>query len=273
MKMTMKKISIFLFLLLSVLFDGYTQIKSVEAASIYMTTVDPDSSAAFYAKLGFAKIGSNEFPSPWVQVTDGSLLITLRKDTSPFIGVTYYIKNLKQAVDALEKDSIVFVKKPLPGDPIQRYYLKTPEGFNIVLSGNPGGFKKPTGPTLLDFKPADFNNAGKYPNKQCGVFGEFAHPVSDLKQSMAFWKKLGFTVKSVTQNPYPFAILSDGWMIIGLHQTDHFHTPAITYFGLETAKRIAELKTNGLKDFKEVAGKNNVDLKTWEGQHFFLFNL
>ncbi len=73
--------------------------------------------------------------------------------------------------------------------------------------------------------------------------------------------------------PYPHAILTDGLMIIGLHQTKHFDYPAVTYFGLNTDKRIQQLKSQGLQSFNEVAGKNNVALKTWEGQHFFIFSL
>ena len=75
------------------------------------------------------------------------------------------------------------------------------------------------------------------------------------------------------KEPYPHAILSDGKMIIGLHQTTHFSYPAITYFGINTEKRIQQLKEQGLKSFSEVAGKNNQSLTTWEGQHFFMFSL
>jgi hypothetical protein len=34
--------------------------------------------------------------------------------------------------------------------------------------------------------------------------------------------------------PYPWAILSDGLMLIGLHQTKNFSYPAVTYFGLNS---------------------------------------
>ena len=122
-------------------------------------------------------------------------------------------------------------------------------------------------------KPADFNTPDKYPNQQCGAFGEFAHPVTDINISLAFWKKLGFKTNAVMKAPYPHAILSDGLMIIGLHQTKHFDYPVITYFGINTAKRIQELKDKGLQYFSEMSGKNNVVLKTWEGQHFFIFSM
>ena len=118
-----------------------------------------------------------------------------------------------------------------------------------------------------------FQFAEKYPNKKCGVFGEFCHPVADLDKSISFWQKIGFTLKGKMDAPYPHAIMSDGLMIIGLHQTQNFNYPVVTYFGVNTAQRIEELKQQGLRNFNEVMGKNNQSLTTFEGQHFFLFNM
>lgn len=266
---------VFLFAVAVLLFSaaGLAQSKLGDVACVYITTSNLDSSVAVYEKLGFPKIASNDFPAPWAQVSDGSLLIMLRKDTTPYIGLTYYADDVDKVVEQLEKEGIVFAIKPKPGDQIKRYYIKTPDGFNIVISNNLGGFQQPKGITLLTMKPADYNASGKYPNKQCGAFGEFAQPVSDINVSVAFWKKLGFKSCAEMKQPYPHAILSDGLMIIGLHQTDHFNYPAVTYFGLNTAKRVQQLKENGLQNFSEMQGKNNVVLKTWEGQHFFIFSL
>lgn len=258
---------------LSMWMPGFSQSKLGEVACVYVTTPDLDSSVAVYEKLGFSKIGSNTFPVPWAQVSDGSLLIMMRKDPAPYIGLTYYVSDIEKTVAQLEKDSIVFVEKPKEGDPIKRYYIKTNDGFNVMLASNVGGFSQPTGPTLLTMKPEDFMSADKYPNKQCGAFGEFCFPVTDLNKSIAYWKKLGFTVKSKMDMPYPHAILTDGLMLVGLHQTKHFDYPAISYFGLSTAKKVQQLKDNGLKNFTEMQGPANVALKTWEGQHFFIFSM
>lgn len=250
-----------------------SQSKLGDVACVYVTTPDLDSSMYVYEKLGFQKIASNAFPVPWCQASDGSLLIMMRKDTNLYIGLTYYAADVEKLVEQLERDGIVFSQKPKDGDVVKRYYIKSPDGFNIVLSNNLGGFEQQKGPTMLDMKPEDFKSADKYPNKQCGAFGEFCHPVIDLNTSIAFWKKLGFSVKSRMSTPYPYAILSDGLMIIGLHQTKDFNYPAVTYFGLNTDKRVQRLKALGLQNFSEMMGKNNVILKTWEGQHFFLFSL
>jgi len=264
-----------LLLLLFVLFisNSKAQSKLGEVACVYITTPDLDSSVAFYEKFGFSKIASNTFPVPWAQVSDGSLLIMMRKDPKPYIGLTYYVKDLDATVAQLEKDGIVFDQKPKAGDPIKRYYIKTPDGFNIMLAPNIGGFTQPTGTTMINMKQADFGSADKYPNKLCGVFGEFCHPVADVNQAIAFWKKLGFTSKYVEQQPYPHAIVSDGLMIIGLHQTKHFDYPAITYFGVNTVARVKQITDKGLAKPSEMQGGANVMFKTFEGQHLFIFSM
>ena len=264
-----------LLLIIFVLFtlQSKSQSKLGEVACVYVTTPNLDSSVAFYEKFGFDKIGSNTFPVPWAQVSDGSLLIMMRKDPIPYIGLTYYVNVLETTVDQLEKEGIVFSQKPKAGDPIKRYYIKTPDGFNIMLAPNIGGFSQPTGTTMLNMKQSDFAVADKYPNKLCGVFGEFCQPVINLDQSIAFWKKLGFTVKANEKQPYPHAILTDGLMLIGLHQTVHFTSPAITYFGVNTAARVKQLTDKGLPKPTEIQGKGNVMFQTFEGQHLFIFSL
>ena len=62
-------------------------------------------------------------------------------------------------------------------------------------------------------------------------------------------------------------------MLIGLHQTKNFSYPAVTYFGLNTEKRVQDLKGKGVTGFTEMMDKNNVTLNTWEGLQFFLFSM
>ncbi len=270
-KSLMKKYLPFLFFFS--LSSAFAQSKLGDVACVYINTPNLDSSVAFYEKLGFPQTGSNTFPVPWAQVSDGSLIIMMRKDEKPFIGLTYYVNDIEAKIAQLEKDSIVFSQKPKTGDPVKRYFITSPDGFSIMLVPNIGQFKAATGKTLLNMPQADYTAADKYPNKQLGAFGEFCHPVKDLKASLLFWKKLGFEVKGDMKQPYPHAILYDGLMIIGLHQTNNFDYPAITYFGVKTETRIKELKEKELGPFTEMAGKNNQVLLTWEKQHFFIFAL
>src|SRR5436190_24237358 len=97
----MKRILLSFISILTFVIAGYSQNKLGEVASIYITTSNLDSSASFYAKLGFQKIGSNEYPNPWIQLSDGSLLITMRKDNTPYIGLTYYSSNVEKIAEQL----------------------------------------------------------------------------------------------------------------------------------------------------------------------------
>ncbi len=144
---------------------GFSQAQLGEVACVYVTTTDLDSSMAVYEKLGFQKIASNTFPVPWVQASDGSLLIMMRKDANPYIGLTYYVADIEKIAQELEKDGIVFTQKPKEGDPIKRYYFKSPDDFNIMLASNIGGFQQPQGITLLNMKPEDFQSMDKYPKR------------------------------------------------------------------------------------------------------------
>jgi hypothetical protein len=250
----------------------FSQSRLGDVACVYVTTANLDSSIALYEKMGFPKVNSNTIPVPWAQVSDGSLLIMMRQDNSPYIGLTYYANDVDEKASQLENAGIVFARKPKEGDPIKRYYIKTPDGFTIIMSNNLGGFKQPIGRTMLDMKPAEFQSADKYPNKLCGAFGEFCHPVKDLDASIAFWKQLGFEVKTKMTEPYPWAIVTDGLMLIGLHQTKDFDYPAITYFGINTDKRAEDLKAKGVP-MTPFMSKTNMVINTWEGQHFFLFSM
>jgi len=252
---------------------SFSQTKLGEVASIYVTSPNLDSSVAFYEKIGFQKIASNVMPAPWALVSDGSLLIMMRQDSVKYAGLTYYVKDIESTVAQLEKNGIGFTKKPKEEDLIKRYYFKSLDGLNIMLASNVGLFKQPTGITMLNMNPIALQTEDKYPNKECGAFGEFCHPVTDLNNSIEYWKKLGFEVKSQMSQPYPWAILSDGLMLIGLHQTKNFSYPAVTYFGLNTENRVKELTGKGVTGFTEFMGKKNVTLKTWEGLHFFLFSM
>ena len=251
---------------------SFSQTKLGEVASIYVTSTDLDSSIALYEKIGFPKISSNVMPVPWALVSDGSLLIMMRKDSIKYVGLTYFVKDIENTVAQLEKNGIKFIQKAKEEDLIKRYFFRSPDGLNIMLASNVGLFKQPTGTTMLNMNPIARQSEDQYPNKQCGVFGEFSHPVADLDTSIEYWKKLGFQVTTRMTQPYPWAILSDGLMLIGLHQTKNFSYPAVTYFGLSTENKVNELKGKGVTGITEFMGKNNVVLKTWEGLHFFLFS-
>ncbi len=239
-----------------------------------LTIASPDleASLAYYRQLGFSEVFRADWPFPWIQVSDGVLLIMLRKDPKPYIALTYYVDKIDSVIKDLEAKGIKFEQKPKKTDTIKRYLFRSPDGLNISLVSIVDGFYQPKGPGMLQMPPEDYFRPEKYVNKVCGLFGELAHPVTDLEKSIEFWELLGFKAVSRFASPYPWAIISDGLSIVGLHQTNEFAYPAITYFAADMGQKIAALKKVGLKNFKE-KGPSEIVLTTPEEQHIFLFNL
>jgi catechol 2,3-dioxygenase-like lactoylglutathione lyase family enzyme len=243
-----------------------------EINAITITSPDLDQSLAFYQRLGFKEIFRESFPFPWIQVTDEALLIMFRLDKDPYFALTYYSTDAASVALSLEAKGIVFTYKPKPTDPLQRYVLKSPDELTISIITIPYGFRLPTGKTMLTMKPDEYGRPETYTNQTAGMYGELAHPVKDLEVSIAFWEKLGFIALSKMARPHPWAILSDGLSILGLHQTTQFSYPAITYFAADMKNKIEALKQNGLGNFVE-QGPGNICITTPEQQHINLYSM
>jgi hypothetical protein len=197
----------------------------------------------------------------------------LRQDKDPYIALTYYVKNVEDKVKELENKGLVFTPLSQKSDMIQRFRTTSPDGLNLTLVTHVETFVKPQGPGMLQMNQADYFNPEKYVNQTIGMFGELAHPVKDLEQSIGYWEKLGFTVVSKFASPYPWAILTDGTAVVGCHQSTHFTAPAITYFAKDMGDKINRLKENGLENYKEIMGPHNIAITTPEGQQVFLFSM
>jgi len=243
-----------------------------EITALTITSPDLENSLAYYQKLGFSEVLRADWPFPWIQVSDGALLIMLRQDAAPYIALTYYVKDVNKVSTNLRKKGIRFDREPRKTDMIKRYMFISPDGLNISLVSMVDGFTRPPGPGMLQMEQKDYFKPEKYVNKKCGLFGELAHPVADLDKSLEFWQLLGFTAVSKFSSPYPWAIISDGLSIVGLHQSTHFTFPAITYFAADMEDKIIALKKEGLKDYTE-KGPSEIVLTTPEQQHIFLFKL
>jgi predicted lactoylglutathione lyase len=243
-----------------------------DVAAITVTSPDLDKSFQYYQKLGFTKVLEFDFPFPFIQISDGALLIMLRKDNKPYIALTYYVKEMENLLADLRQAGISLKQMPTPDPIIQRYLIVTDEGHNITLVTYVDGFAQPTGATMLTMQPEDYNKPDRYVNKVCGMFGEFSFPVKNLDNSISFWEKLGYKTLSKRSSPYPWAILSDGLGIVGLHQTESFTVPTITFFSSDSKTKIEKLKQHGLHDYT-AQGESNIVLTTPEQQKINLYKL
>ncbi len=252
--------------------DNLPTPKLGNVSAITITSPDLEESLAFYQMLGFSEMTRMDFPFPWILVTDGTLLMMLRKDDAPYIALTYYVGDVDTLVKELENDGIVFARKPHPNEMVKRCLMISPDGMNVSLVQMPDGLKQPEGRTLLNTPPQEMFDANKYTNKVCGLFGEFAHPVADIDAAMVFWEKLGFKIVSRMTSPYNWAIITDGLSIVGVHQTTNFSEPTLTFFAADMKEKIEALKAAGVTDFVEKGGAN-ITITTPEEQHINLFKL
>ena len=243
-----------------------------DVTAITIATPDLDTSFQYYQRLGFSKVLQYDFPFPFIQISDGALLIMLRRDKNPYIALTYYVKELEEVVADLEKAGVSLKEMPMPDKMLKRFLILTEEGHIISLVTYFEEFVQPAGPTMLTMQPQDFYNPDKYVNKTCGMFGEYAIPVINLDNSISFWEKLGYQTLSKRSSPYPWAILSDGLGIVGLHQTDSFSVPTITFFASDSKNKIEKLKQSGLTNFSD-QGESNIVLTTPEQQKINLYKL
>lgn len=245
-----------------------------DVTAITIATPDLEQSLTYYQKLGFKEVIRHDFPFPWIQVSDGALLIMLRMDKTPYISLTYYLSytEMDRVVNELERTGITFIEKPKSTDMVKRYLIQSLDKVIVALVSNVDNiFRQPPGPTMLSMPQQDYSNPEKYVNKTCGMYGEFAHPVKNIEKSIAFWQQLGFITLSKFESPYPWAIISDGLSVVGLHQTTNFSYPAITFFASDMKNKISKLKNDGLKDYS--GGESNITLTTPEQQHINLFQL
>jgi catechol 2,3-dioxygenase-like lactoylglutathione lyase family enzyme len=243
-----------------------------EVSALTITSPGLEQSLNYYQRLGFSEVIRFDFPFPWIQVSDGALLIMLRKGNDPYIAITYYVKDMEKSAKAVENAGIQFIEKPKANDIVKRYIFQSPDALTVSLVNIQDGFNQPPGPTMLTMNQQDYFNPERYVNKKAGMFGELAHPVKDLDASISFWQKLGFVVLHTNQMPYRWAILSDGLHILGLHETTNFSYPAITFFAADMKEKIEQLKNEGLENYTE-KGPGNIVLSTPEQQHINLWFL
>ncbi len=232
---------------------------------------DLEASLEYYKLLGFRELHRATFPFAWIQISDGAVLIMLREGTQPYIALTYYVRNMDELVDSLRAKDIVVQAVPTPDKMVQRFVIKTEEEHLLSLVTYFDGFSQPPGPTLLTMSPSDYTNPDRYPNPVCGVFGEYALPVRNLENSIRFWEKLGMKTLSKRNAPYPWAILSDGVSIIGLHQSTAFDSPRLTYFASQRSSSIDALVEQGVSGITRSDAANCV-VKTPEGQYLNLYS-
>jgi len=247
------------------------------STQITISTSDVQKSYLFYNKLGFNKITGNDIPNPWIEMRDGGgLTILLNQDGQHYMGLTYFARDMDLRVDAFERAGIKFLVKNEKGGEFFQGIFVSPNDLFVSLVQYDNTTPQQDSVNLRNFNAEDYDKPEKYPNSKCGIFGELCIPVKVLEVSFNFWKKLGFETLSINEEPYPWAVISDGLNILGLHQTEEFKQPALTFFARDMKTRIERLKASGIDTIRSFGEPDehpaNAVASTPEGQKIFLFS-
>lgn len=202
-----------------------------DVVQIAIGVADVTESAAFYETLGFEKLAESDVPWPWQQVTDGQNLVLLNQDGNQYIGLNYFSTRVDDLVSQLEGLGVEFLLKQEEDGRLQMALFSDEDGLLVgLINQDPSGMQLPEGEPLTD----------------CGKFGEFALGVADFHRASQFWRQFGFEQLYASSEPYPWGIFSDGLIVVGLHQTDAFGGPCMTYFATDMPAKIAKLEDKGL---------------------------
>lgn len=78
-----------------------------------------------------------------------------------------------------------------------------------------------------------------------GSFVEFDLAVKDVQVAQAFYESLGFKAVAAAKADHPVAAVTDGNVVLALHQAE-FASPTITYYGADLAAGMNRLQENGV---------------------------
>ena len=240
----------------------------------YLTigTTDIDRSMELYNKLGYSVENKGKTPVRWTEICDGSLHIILVEGKDEYLGLTYVSDDILASIDQIKTAGLKPVMTVGTEEDPRQIIAQLRQGMLLsVNQSRPDLDYKYVSKTLMDI---DYSNptAEDFPNEFCGIFGELALNIEDMETEIEFWENMGFQVGERYEEPYPWAIVTDGLFIIGLHQTDEFDKPALTYFAPDMEEKLRTLSDSGV-DFKKIDNENSGTIDTPEGQRFFLFPL
>ncbi len=268
---------------------------------ISLSVADLAGSLGFYSQLGLEKVDGGEKPYPWAVVSDGRFYLGLHQQPFSSPALSYFqLGMLRKRKDYLQKLGIELqnIQKldPIQGmqnkemlyrvklgielqniqklDPIQGMQNKEMLYRVKFMSAE---FTSPEGQRML---LADLSSdVGTIPSgrkffSKYGPAAELSLQTDDVKAAVAFWKQVGFECVTEGQQPYPWAVLSDGLIRLGFHQTPKLAQPTITYFAPDMPDRLERLHEQGFKfvtEQKDRQGRRvGAAIKSSDGQLFFL---
>ena len=227
---------------------------------VQLTVSDIITSLAWYAKLGFTPVkGPVHRPDSIVYLSDGQVVLALVTGNAPSPMLVMRASNLRALRDSLDQLEIAS-GHTLRGPTFSELQVTSPAGLYMSIR------------LASDEDSIAFTRAV---NPTCGHLGELSIATPSLPSERTFWEQLGWKQVDGGDTPYPFAIMSDGTMKIGIHQGLDLPSAVLTYFSNDAADRIARLKGMGLRIEHDIVdgsqARENAALKSPDGQLVFVF--
>lgn len=207
-------------------------------SQIVINVNDLQESLYFYKRLGFSTLDRQDTSKEWALLTDQAVFLLLVEDDEPFIGLSYMSADMPSRALMLEEMGIEFSDVQATEE----------SGLLQALFFDPNE----VGISLVRFNPTGLPDLDLNTETRCGLFGELYIPTNDHDASVAFWQQLGYQRLQSAETPYRFSLLSDGHMIIGLHEDDKFQHPALNYFAPDMKGRLDGLRLEGFEFSEEI---------------------
>jgi len=229
--------------------EDSTLISLGQSFLIHIRTPKLEESKRFYEILGFSSMPIDlNIDSSYVMY-DGSMGILLEANEHPSMGLSYFSENLGQQIRSVLKGSVINLKNltfsmDLKKDITHMQFNQDSTTINLYkASGHNLQYEN----VSVIWNDGDMSKI-KFPNPAIGTFQEYAISVENIDTSVIYWEKLGFKSSGINKGTYPYAILYDGSVAIGLHQTNGaWHGNHMTYStdGNRYQKTIEALRAAG----------------------------
>ncbi len=251
-------------LLLAIVTTVYgQQVKLGSSARIAISSSDIPTSYEFYKEFGFAPLGdaSEDITSDTklLRLTDGQIILTLLRETFKSPIIAYFADDLTM----IEK----LVKKTVTDAEVKR----DDKGISEIIFKSPGG-------VTIDIHRSEANTSLKpsgAENPKCGTFSELSIGVPNRDSAVTFWKQLGFDASGVYNVPYPWGIVKDGNIVLGLYQSEDVKGAMLTYYSSKAEAQIQALVKAGIPIIHETpdpSGKKlNASFRSPDGVYFKVF--
>src|SRR4051812_35986971 len=156
----------------------------------------------FYEKLGFKVIEEGGEPVPYVLYTDGVIHVRVDECQFPSPRLDYFTADAPKEVERVQSLDIMISTEKACARKVNVTNIIDPNNQQLAI------IQQDHAPVAEPRKS----------HSLMGTFGELSVHTTNLKESIEWYRKLGFRAKTF-ERPHPWAIVSDGVTIIGLHQS------------------------------------------------------